>query len=128
MLLICRTALHVSWTTRHPSHLTGKSWNVVPGEPFKDTRYINSAYAPHPGALFQASGSIILCMSRATQKKLQHLIHMQPGHSEDNNEARAMAISPQPPKGRPGAFTQSMASLMWYFRKYPRRVYHFVTK
>ena len=44
MLIIRRTALHVSWTTRHPSRPTGKSWNVVPaaentsrGEPLKDT-------------------------------------------------------------------------------------------
>ena len=36
------------------------------------------------------------------QQKGQHQIYMQPGHSEDNNEARAMAISPRPPKGGQG--------------------------
>ena len=30
VLVIHRTALHMSWTTRHVSRPTGKSWNVVP--------------------------------------------------------------------------------------------------
>ena len=125
--------LHMSWTTRHPSRPTGKSWNVVPAAGEHNAwgtikrhpaTYLNhgpmSSLVSSQGAtsppLPNGCGRELIGPSLYRDQKGKHLVYgMQQAQTAPRRKARradeatAIAISPRPPE-RPGALPKFRVS------------------